>query len=326
MHRYIIRRLLMAVPVLIGITIITFIFTELAPGDAVSFMILSHMGESGDIELDVEALRAKYGLDQPAPVRYLRWMGGILQGNMGVRIRTQQPVSEVIGRRVPATVQLMATALLISLLVGIPLGFLSAIKQYSWFDYSSTALVFIGISVPNFFAAIAAIYIVAVRLDWLPTSGYSSMSVVELDFFSTLLDRLKYIIMPATVLGIEGAASYMRYTRSSMLEVLRLDYVTVARSKGLRERTIISRHVFRNAVLPVITVIGLHLPALFGGALIIETIFNWPGLGLLYMDGIITRDYPLIMGMVLISASVIVFSNLLTDLTYAFVDPRIRYE
>lgn len=324
MNRYILRRIFQAIPVLIGITVITFTFTELAPGDAVSAMIMDQASGSV-VDIDVEALRRQYGLDQPAPVRYVRWVGGVLQGNLGVRLRSGVPVAEEIGRRLPATVQLMVASMLISIVVGIPLGIISALRQYSVTDYTLTGFVFTGISVPGFFAAIAMIYLFAVRLGWFPTSGYSTPGQ-EFTFLGMLLDRLRFMTLPALVLGLESTAAIMRYTRASMLEVVRQDYITTARSKGLSEYAITMRHALRNSLLPVITILGLRIPSLFGGAIIIETIFNWPGMGTLYMDGVTTRDYPLIMSMVLISALVIVISNLLTDITYAFIDPRVRYD
>lgn len=325
MNRYIFRRIFQAIPVLIGITIITFTFTELAPGDAVSAMLLSQQESGLSGELDVETLREQYGLDQPPPIRYLQWMAGLAQGNLGVRIRSRVPVAEEIGRRLPATIQLMFAALFISVILGIPFGILSALRQYSHLDYFLTTFVFIGISVPGFFAAIAAIYLFAVKLGWFPTSGYSTPGQ-EFGFWGGLFDQLHHLALPALVLGIESTAAVMRYTRSSMLDVIRLEYIVTARSKGLGQQAVIIRHALRNALLPVITILGLRLPSLFGGAIIIENIFNWPGMGILYLDGVTTRDYPLIMGMVLISALLIVISNLITDLTYAVVDPRIRYE
>jgi peptide/nickel transport system permease protein len=323
MARYLLRRILQALPVLIGITIITFTFMELAPGDAVSGLLMSAEGGSGDI--DVEALRARYGLDQPAPVRYFRWLGQLLQGNFGTRILSGQPVFAEIALRLPATVQLMVVAILISILIGMPLGIYSALRQYSLPDYALTGFVFLGISVPSFFAAIAAVYIFAVRLGWFPTSGYSTPGQ-DFDAVAKFLDLLHHMALPALVLALEGSASIMRYTRASMLDVIRQDYITTARSKGLHPIVVTIRHALRNALLPVITIIGLRLPTLFGGAIVIEGIFNWPGMGRLYLDGLTTRDIPLIMGMVLISALVIVLSNLITDLTYAVADPRVRYE
>ncbi|OUC06969.1 hypothetical protein RY27_17770, partial [Litorilinea aerophila] len=255
----------------------------------------------------------------------VRWLGGILQGNMGVRVRSGVPVAEEIGRRLPATLQLMLGAMLISIGLGIPLGVWSALRQYSLTDYILTGFVFMGISVPGFFAAIALIYLLAVKLGWFPTSGYSTPGQ-DFTLWQQALDRLHHMALPALVLGIESTAAIMRYTRASMLEVIRQDYMVTARSKGLPTWLVVSRHGLRNALLPVITIIGLRLPSLFGGAIIIETIFNWPGMGTLYMDGVSTRDYPLIMSMVLISAVVIVVSNLITDLSYALIDPRVRYD
>jgi peptide/nickel transport system permease protein len=323
MARYILRRIFQAIPVLIGISIITFTFMELAPGDAVSGLLMDQQGSAGNI--DTAALRARYGLDQPAPVRYVRWVGELLQGNMGTRILSGQPVAQEIGRRLPATLQLMIVAVLISVALGIPLGIYTALRQYSFADYSVTGFVFLGISVPGFFAAIAAVYIFAVKLRWFPTSGYSTPGQ-DFGTFGQLWDLLRHMALPAFVLAIESSASIMRYTRASMLDVIRQDYITTARSKGLPPILVTIRHALRNALLPVITIVGLRLPSLFGGAIVIETIFNWPGTGRLYLDGVTTRDIPLVMGMVLISALVIVISNLITDLTYAVADPRVRYE
>jgi len=325
MNRYLLRRVFQAVPVLIGITIITFIFTELAPGDAVTAMLMETSTGGVSAEIDTAALRAKYGLDQPAPIRYLRWVGGILRGNMGIRVRSGVPVAEEIGRRLPATLQLMFVAIFLAVLIGIPLGVLTALRQYSLFDYTLTGFVFAGISVPGFFAAIAAVYLFAVKLGWFPTSGYSTPGK-EFDLIGQLLDLAHHMALPATVLAVESTASIMRYTRASMLDVIRQDYITTARSKGLSPWLVTVRHALRNSLLPVITIIGLRLPSLFGGAIVIETIFNWPGMGRLYLEGVTTRDIPLIMSMVLISAVVIVISNLITDLTYAVADPRVRYE
>jgi peptide/nickel transport system permease protein len=244
---------------------------------------------------------------------------------MGERIRSKIQVAEEIGHRLPATLQLMAAALLLSVVIGIPVGILSAVRQYSLLDHVFTAGTFLGIAIPSFFAAIVAIYIFSLKLGWFPTSGYSTPGK-DFGFFGELFDRFRYLIMPATVLGLESIAGISRYMRASVLEVLRLEYVVTARAKGLGQWNILGRHVLRNALLPIITIIGLRLPALFGGALIIETMFNWPGMGILYIDAVDTRDYPLIMGMTLVSAVVIVISNLITDLAYGLADPRIRYE
>ena len=323
MNRYILRRIIQALPVLLGITIVTFTFIELAPGDAVMAMILADMQSGGrSVQIDVEAMRKQFGLDQPAPVRYVRWLQELLQGNMGVRLRSKIPVATEIARRLPATLELMGFALLIAIVVGIPLGVISAVRQYSWLDYFLTTGTFLGVAIPSFFAAIVAIYIFSLKLGWFPTSGYSTPGQ-NFGLFGWLFNHMQYLIMPATILGLESIAGISRYMRASVLEVLRLDYVT---AKGLGRSVVLSRHVLRNALLPIITIIGLRLPGLLGGALIIETMFNWPGMGILYIDGVNTRDYPLIMGMTLVSAITIVISNLITDVAYSFADPRIRYE
>lgn len=323
MGHYLLRRIFQALPVLIGITIITFTFMELAPGDAVSGLLMSMEGSAGDV--DTAALRERYGLDQPAPIRYFRWLGELLQGNFGNRVLSGKPVIDEIALRLPATVQLMVVAVVLSILVGMPLGIFTALKQYSLGDYALTGFVFLGISVPSFFAAIAAVYIFAVKLGWFPTSGYSTPGQ-DFTTLERIWDLLHHMALPAMVLAVESSASIMRYTRASMLDVIRQDYITTARSKGLSPMVITIRHALRNALLPVITIIGLRLPSLFGGAIVIEGIFNWPGMGRLYLDGVTTRDIPLIMGLVLISAVVIVISNLITDLTYAVADPRVKYD
>ena len=325
MYQYILRRILQALPVLFGITLITFTFTELAPGDAVAAMVMEDQRGLVARGASVEELRAALGLDVPAPLRYLRWLGSLLRGNLGRRLLTRTLVADEIFRRAPATVELMFTSLVISILLGIPLGVIAALYQYSWFDNLTTAFTFFAISVPSFFAAIGAIYLLTVQLHLLPSSGYSTPGR---DFGSVggFFDHLKYLVLPATVLGLGSIAGIMRYLRSSMLETIQADYVTVARAKGLRERTVIMRHAFRNAVLPIVTIIGLRLPSLLGGSLIMERIFNWPGLSQLYMQGVEMRDYPLIMGMTVLSAGLIVVSNLITDIAYGLVDPRIRYE
>lgn len=323
MGRYLLRRIFQALPVLIGITIITFTFMELAPGDAVSGLLIGMEGSAGTI--DTEALRARYGLDQPAPVRYFRWLGELVQGNFGNRVLNGKPVIGEIALRLPATVQLMVVAVILSVLIGMPLGIFTALRQYSMADYALTGFVFMGISIPSFFAAIAGVYIFAVKLGWFPTSGYSTPGQ-DFTAVQRVLDMAHHMALPALVLAVESSASIMRYTRASMLDVIRQDYITTARSKGLSPMVITIRHALRNALLPVITIIGLRLPSLFGGAIVIEGIFNWPGMGRLYLDGVTTRDVPLIMGMVLISAVVIVISNLITDLTYAVADPRVKYD
>jgi peptide/nickel transport system permease protein len=326
MNRYILQRIWQSLPVLLGITILTFAFTELAPGDAVTAMVVGGQRQEMLRNQDAATLRRLYNLDQPAPVRYLRWLRELLRGNMGQRLITRTSVADDLWRHTIPTVQLMGAALLLSILLGIPLGVASALHQYSLYDYSSTLLLFAAVSVPGFFAAIGAIYLFAVVLGWFPTSGYATAGATFDSHLALVADRVRHLALPALVLGLSSTAGIMRYMRTSMIEALHMDCITTARAKGLPERVVIVRHVLRNALLPVVTIIGLHLPELFGGTIIIETIFNWPGMGILYLDAVTMRDYPLIMSIVLVSALVIVLSNLLTDLAYGFIDPRIRYE
>lgn len=321
MSAYALRRLLIAMPILWGITIFGFVLLSLAPGDAVDAMVLSR--QQGRFTLagaDLASLKHEYGLDQPVVIRYAVWLGQILQGNLGVRISDGANVSDLIHDRLPRTVELMGAAMLLGLLIGLPLGVFSALRQYSVLDYLTTVFAFVGVSIPSFFAAITALFIFAVWLRLLPVAG-----TVTPGHDPSMGDELYHLILPAVVLGLEFVAGFMRYSRASMLEVLRQEYVTTARAKGLGEWLVLTRHAFRNALLPIITIVGLSLPNLIGGAVIVETLFNWPGLGSLYLESIYQRDYATMMSMVVISGAVVLLSNLVTDLTYALADPRIRY-
>ena len=317
MGAYILRRLLINVPVLIGITLLTFIAYNLAPGDPIDAMV------DPSVVMDpvvLEAKRKALGLDQPLLVRYGIWLGQAVQGNLGFSYRSGEPVIERVGRRLPATLQLTLTALLIAIGLGIPLGIVSAIYQYSRLDYTLTFFAFTGISTPNFWLALGAIYLFALKFKILPSHGLGDP---DADFL--VLERLHHLILPALVLGLERTAGFLRYTRSSMLEVLGQDYITTARAKGLKDRAILLRHGFRNALITIVTLIGLSLPALVGGSIIVEHIFAWPGMGQMAIAAINQRDYPILMGVALIASLVVLFSNLLADIAYAIVDPRIRY-
>ncbi|MEZ4678487.1 MAG: ABC transporter permease [Caldilineaceae bacterium] len=317
MGRYIIRRLLINIPVLFGITVLVFTFTQLAPGDPVSAYLRPELGATEEMR---EQMRVKLGLDQPAPVRYLRWLGQTVQGNLGYRIVGGQPVNATLGRALKASGLLMGAALAIGCLFGIPLGILSALRQYSKLDFALTALAFLGISSPSFLLGLGGLYLFGLKLGLFPIGGmFSTTGQV------TVLDVLHHLALPALILGFGYIAILMRYTRSSMLEVVRAAYVTTARAKGLRERLVVLRHAFRNALIPVITIIGLALPEMVGGAVITETVFTWPGMGSLLVDAVNGRDYPLIMGISLTVAIAVLAANLITDITYAFVDPRIRF-
>jgi peptide/nickel transport system permease protein len=268
----------------------------------------------------VKQQEAKLGLDQPLPVRYWRWSEQLLRGNLGYSTADQQPIAKKIGARIEPTLLLMGTALLISLLIAIPIGVLSAIKQYSLIDYFATILGFAAISIPSFFLALAGIFVFGLKLGWLPVAGMHTIGGQH-----TFGDLIHHLAMPAFILGLANAAALIRYVRSSMLEVIHEPYVTVARAKGLSERTVIYGHAARNALIPVITVIALVLPGLLGGTVIIETIFAWPGMGQLAITAVRARDFPMIMALNLLIAFLILFFNLVADILYGVVDPRISY-
>jgi peptide/nickel transport system permease protein len=318
MLKYIVRRLLISIPLLLGITLIVFLIASAMPGDAVMAMITAETPVTEDL---IKMRKGQLGLDQPLPIQYLRWLGQLGHGSLGFSFQSGEPVSKLIMDRVPATLELMILALLFAILVGVFLGVISALKRYSWLDYTLTFLGFTGISIPDFFFGMVLIYLFALRLKMFPTSGFSTAG----EAFSWA-DNLRHVALPALALGLLRMATFMRYTRASMLEVVNNDYVRTARAKGIPEWLVIVRHILRNALIPIITVIGIALPALFGGSIIIETIFQWPGIGLMFINAVTGRDSPVIMAYVLISAVIVLASNLLTDIVYSWVDPQIRYE
>jgi len=317
MTTYILRRVLINIPVLLGVTILVFTFLLLAPGDPVSAYIKPELGDNPALRA---ALRKELGLDSPAPVRYMRWLGLVIQGNLGYRAIGGQPVNEVVGRALRASAVLMGTALAIGCLVGIPFGIISAIRQYSKLDFALTALAFLGVSSPSFLLGLGGLYLLGLKLGLFPIGGMVTPSQP----FS-LADFLHHLALPALVLSFGYIAILMRYTRSSMLEVISATYVTTARAKGLQEKTVVLVHAFRNALIPIITVIGIALAEMLGSAVITETVFSWPGMGSLLVDGVAGRDYPLVQGLSLVIACAVLVANLLTDIAYAFADPRIRY-
>ena len=318
MLKYLLRRILISVPVLLGITIIIFGLMEIAPGDVADYFI------SPEVQMSPEALqdlRERFGLDQPAYVRYAQWLGNVLQGDLGYRFTDGQRVADVIGRRFSASLLLMSSELLIGIVVGVPLGVFIGQRQYSFWDFSLTGFSFLGISTPSFVTGIVALLIFSIQLRWVPAGGMRPV-----DREPTFLTTLHYLILPSMVLSLNYVATFMRYTRFSMLEVIRMDYVNTARAKGLAPLFITWRHIVPNAILPVITVIGLSIPTLVVGAVFTETIFSWPGMGTLYLEAVRGRDVPLLMGMNLVIAMFVLSANILTDLAYAVVDPRIRYD
>jgi peptide/nickel transport system permease protein len=319
MGQYLLRRLLLSIPVLLGITIATYAIINMAPGDPVSAMISPEAASSLGPDW-VAQQRAALGLDKPLPIRYALWLKEVVRGNLGFSLRDRQPINQKVIERLWPTLKLMGTSLLIAIAIAVPLGILSAIKQYSFLDYLATISGFAAISIPSFFLSLAAIYVFSLKLGWLPSSGMNTVGGV-----SSFSDSTKHLLLPALVLGLGEAAPLIRYTRSSMLEVIRQDYVTTARAKGLNERTVIWRHALRNALIPLVTVIALNLPRLLGGAVVIEAVFAWPGMGTLAITAVQGRDYPVIMAINLITAVMILTSNLLADLIYAVIDPRIKY-
>jgi len=319
MVTFLLRRLVIGIPVLMGITLVTYFVVNLAPGDPVSSLVNPDQAALLGPTF-IEDQKERLGLNDPIVIRYGIWIRELAQGNLGFSLIDQQPIAEKIADRVWPTLKLMLTAQIIALIVAIPLGVLSAIKQYSVFDYGSTIFGFAAISIPSFFLSLGAIYVFALTLGWLPTAGMSTVGQS-----ATLWDSARHLMLPAVVLGLAEAAPLIRYTRSSMLEIITQDYVTVARAKGLGERSVIYGHALRNALIPLVTVIALSLPRLLSGTVIVETIFAWPGMGTLAITAVRGRDYPVIMAINLISAVMILLSSLLADIVYAIADPRIKY-
>ncbi|WP_018130462.1 ABC transporter permease [Effusibacillus pohliae] len=316
MVNYTIRRLIQAIPLLFGITVISFGLMHLTPGGPVALLVDPTI-KPEDQERMIHAL----GLDQPLYVQYFRWLGDLLQGNFGFSFVRRVPVSDLVLERLPNTMLLMGVSLLFSLLIAIPAGIVSATRQYSKLDYTITVGSFLGVSTPNFWLGIMLILLFAVHLSWLPAGG-----VATLNASFSVWDRIQHLILPAFTLGAAEMAAWTRYTRSSMLEVIRQDFIRTARAKGLYEPTVILRHGLRNSLIPVVTIIGLTLPGLFAGAVITESIFSWPGMGRLFIEAVFQRDYPIIMAITTITACLVVFCNLLVDLIYGFLDPRISYK
>ncbi|MEX1021293.1 MAG: ABC transporter permease [Litorilinea sp.] len=324
MARYIMRRLILSIPVFLGITFLVYLAINLAPGDPINTMIpFEQIAESTPAE--IQAIRESLGLDQPLLIRYGRWLYELAQGNFGRSFQQKAPVADLLQDRIANTLRLAVAALVIALAIGLTSGVIMALKQYSWLDYLLSVFTLAQWSTPPFFVALAAIYIFSIQLNWLPSFGMNSVRGID-TAWQSFWDQVRHLIMPATILGLYGSATFARYTRASVLDVLHSDFVTTARAKGLLNRTVVVRHIFRNAAMPVVTVVGLNLANLLGGAVIVETIFAWPGMGRLGVAATIDRDYPLLMGVVVVGAVMVLVINLLADIFYAIVDPRIRYE
>ncbi len=316
MFAYIIRRLLIAVPVLLGITIVNFFIMNLAPGSPIE-MLLDPKTPLADIEMRKDQL----GLNDQLWKQYLRWLDQLVHGNLGFSFTNHEPVTSLIAERIGPTLLLVGTALIVGVLIAIPLGVISATRQNSAVDYITTGASFLGISIPHFFLGLTCIYIFALELSILPTGGMTTLGGD-----GGVADKLKHVILPATVLAIGIVGKKVRYVRASLLETLGQDYLRTARAKGLSEFVVTNKHALRNALIPIITVIGLEIPVLLGGTVVIEQIFQWPGIGQLMIQSILARDYPTIMGLTFISAIAVLLANLLTDIVYSIADPRITYE
>lgn len=316
MIAYIVRRCLLTIPVLIGISIVSFGIVQLAPGDPTDLFIDPEISAA-----DREAYLEHYGLNDSIPIQYVKWMGQIVQGNLGFSLITEgMTVQEMIIARLPNTLLLMVVSAIIAFSIAIPIGVYSATKPYTIKDYTFTTASFLGVATPNFWVGLLAVTFLSVQFGWFPTGGVATLN----EPFS-ITDRLHHLILPALVLGTSDMASLTRYTRSSMLEVLDQDYIRTARAKGFKQAKVVYKHGLRNGLIPVITMTGLMLPSFIGGSVIIEKVFNWPGIGLLFIDATFQRDYPLIMGLVMVSALLVVIGNLLADILYAIFDPRIEY-
>ncbi|HEV8489925.1 MAG TPA: ABC transporter permease [Candidatus Limnocylindrales bacterium] len=317
MTTFIVRRLLISVPVFLGITILVFTFIALAPGNIADALIRPELGANEEAR---QAIIRRFGLDQPLHIRYLSWLANAVQGDLGYRATSGQPVSGEVLRGLGASVILTGTAMLLGIFVGIPLGVLSAVRQYSKLDFLLTGITFLGISLPSFLLGLGGLWLIGLQLRLVPISG---MVTVGKPF--EVVDFLRHLALPALILGFGYMAIFLRYTRASMLDIIHSDYITTARSKGLSESIVLSRHAFRNGLIPVITIIGLSIPEIIGAAVVTETVFTWPGLGQMMLEGVAQRDFLLIMGITILLATVVLLANLATDVAYGYADPRIRY-
>lgn len=323
MLRYLRRRLAQMFIILIGISLVSFFIMHLAPGSPIDLLV-----ERNAPHAEKERIAKIYGLDKPVYVQYFKWVGQMLKGDFGRSFQSGEPVLQIILDRLPYTLYLNLVVMFILYLLAIPIGIISALKQYSWVDHAVTLFAFIGQSMPAFWLAMLLIYFVAIPVPWLRISGVATygINIKNSPFFIVVLDRMRYLLLPAIVIIFTNIAGLARYMRSSMLEVIRQDYVRTARAKGLSERTVNYKHALRNALLPIVTLVGFELPILFSGSFILEVIFSWPGLGLAAMRAITQRDYMVIMAFNTIGATLTVVGTFLADILYVAVDPRIRYD
>jgi len=321
MRTYLIRRILVMIPVFLGILFLLFCIANLAPGGPLEAI----QDPSFTPEMKAE-LAAKMGLDQPLVVRFWNWMKEALRGNFGTSYRYKEPVTTAIGKFIGKTINLAVFAMVFSVLVGVPVGIISATRQYSAVDHVLTVFSLIGISIPSFFFGLLLLKFFAIDNQIFPLFGIADPLMRNPTKWQFIVDRVYHLVLPTLVLGLSSMASFMRYTRSSMLEVIRQDYIRTARAKGLKERVVIYRHAFRNAVIPIITLLGFQIPGLISGAVITESIFALPGIGKLQIDAVLQRDYPLFMGINALVAFMTLLGTLIADILYAVADPRIKYD
>ncbi len=323
MSDYIIRRLVGLVPLLLGISVISFAVIHLAPGKPTD--LSTQMNPKVSMEVR-ERLEKLYGLDQPLHVQYWRWLSRIVRADFGRSFLDDRPVTEKIVERMPITVLINVLAMLLILLMAIPIGVSSAVYRDSIYDRLMTFLVFIGFATPTFWVALLFMSWFGVQLGWLPVSGIKSLDFARMTLSEQIMDVAHHLLLPVMLSAFTGLASISRYMRGNMLDVLRQDYITAARAKGVHERVVLYRHALRNAILPIVTLMGFWVPALLGGSVIFEQIFSIPGMGKLFYDAVMARDYAVVMGMLVIGATLTLVGNLLADIAYAYVDPRIRID
>jgi peptide/nickel transport system permease protein len=324
MTRYILRRLLQAIPLLIVISITVFFLMRFIPGGPLAM----YEGNPNISAEDLERLESELGLDTPIHIQYWNWITSIVRGDWGMSTASRRPALTEIAERLPNTLYLSLTAFFLALLISIPIGIISAVKQYSWFDHTTTTFAFLGHSVPLFWLGLVAIIIFSVTIrnpftgaPLLPGGGMNTIGEPP-----TLLDSLWHLILPAGTLAIYNLATHVRYMRAGMLDILHHDYIRTARGKGLAERAVLVKHALKNAILPLVTIIGLEIPTLLSGTLVTETIFSWPGMGRLFFNSIQRGDYAVMMGCLMLSATLVVLFGLITDIVYGFLDPRIRFD